>query len=451
MAFFVKNPLVAIIIILLALAGLLLLWFFQTSRRQQEAPDMRLADARTRTDEVSEAPPFSSEMETNAPSQQPATASFAGEAPASAPSAQTKKVSTIASPATVSLADIKACMKKSVQQIGPCYDTLFNAFLKTNTTADALKIVAGYEETDPQLRYACHPVVHAIGRETFAKTATVHDSFAACDQTCHSGCYHGAMERFIRGDRAQDGTEKHISDEELEAKTTAACPADQPSRFRFQCLHGLGHALLFSLEYNLKQTLQTCDKLNTAWDRSSCWGGAFMENLFPSEPANSDVSATDYHYPCSKLGEQYKTDCYVMQTTRMTAMGLDTAGLFTECRKADVYALSCIQSIGRDLSNDARIKDPILTAQKCEFGQTDPERQSCTRGVIYALIDNTWDGKYAFPFCQSFGAVTDRDYCMKASARYLAATYDKTKETILKDCVSRTQNQAVCEEATKEL
>ncbi|MBI3442310.1 MAG: hypothetical protein HY007_00885 [Candidatus Sungbacteria bacterium] len=432
--------------IVLALAGILLLAYLRPGPKREEAPPTRLA---TSAIQEAVAPPFLSDMETNVPPSSRQNRDYHGRNPPKNETANQKKADQ--SQAIISLSDIKACMVKPVQQIGMCYDALFHAFLKTNTTADALKIVAHYEDADPQLRYACHPVVHAIGRETFAKLHTVHDSFAACDQTCHSGCYHGAMERFIRGSQADDGTEKHISDEELEAKTTTACPADQPGRFRFQCLHGLGHALIFSLEYQLEKTLHTCDKLGTTWDRSSCWGGVFMENLFPSDPTQSDVSPTDYHYPCDKLGEQYRSDCYVMQTTRMTTMGLNTVGLFTECRKAGAYALSCIQSIGRDLSNDARIKGPRLTAQKCELGQIDAERQSCIRGVIYALMDNTWDGTYAFPFCQSFANESDRAYCASASARYLHTTYEKPKEKILNDCTLRIKDQTACADAVKEL
>lgn len=351
---------------------------------------------------------------------------------------------------TVSLADIKTCLAKPIPENSSCLDGLFRAFLKDHTTADALKIVQSYEDTDTQLRYGCHPVVHAIGRETFAAKRTVHDSFAVCDQTCHSGCYHGAMERFLRGDLADNET-AHINDEEIAKKITSACPPDQSTRFRFQCLHGLGHAILFSLDYKLESTLGLCDKLSSQWDRSSCWGGAFMENVFASVPAKSDVSQTDYHYPCSKLDEQYKSDCYVMQTTRMSQMGLAVAQLFEECRKAEVYALSCAQSIGRDLSNDARIGNPRPTAEKCEDGTNESEQHACIRGVIYALMDNTWDGRYAFPFCNSFQNASLLSYCMTTSAQYLRATYDKTKETILNDCVLRMDDRAACTDATKEL
>jgi hypothetical protein len=140
-----------------------------------------------------------------------------------------------------------------------------------------------------------------------------------------------------------------------------------------------------------------------------------------------------------------------MQTTRMTTMGLNTQGLFTECRKAEPYALACIQSIGRDLSNDARIKEPRLTAEKCELGQSDSERHACIHGVIYALMDNTWDGRYAFPFCRTFQNTTDVSYCVSASAQYLRATYDKTKDEIASQCIQYIKAQDSWTNATNKL
>src|SRR5690349_24010251 len=53
---------------------------------------------------------------------------------------------------------------------------------------------------------------------------------------------------------------------------------------------------------------------------------------------------------------------------------------------------------GRDLSNDVRFGDGRAAAQKCELVDG-TGRAACMRGVVYALIDNTWDGRYALPFC----------------------------------------------------
>lgn len=341
-----------------------------------------------------------------------------------------------------SLAVINGCLNRAGES-GACLDGLFREFLKSHTTADALALIQRYESEDTGLRLSCHPVVHAVGRETFRQKGTVHDAFTACDQTCHSGCYHGAMERFIRGSAASDDEAGHISQEELRAKAAVACDPSEATRFRFQCLHGLGHALMFFSDYRLKEALGSCDVLADPWSRSSCYGGLFMENVFSATPEKRDLSPTDYHYPCSALDMKYKSDCYMMQTTRMSEMGLNTTELFAECRRAGDYQYICMQSIGRDLSNDARIGDPKPVAAKCELGQGE-ERRACTRGVAYALLDNTWDGRYAFPFCASFRSNEDMSHCFAISESYLKATYAKTSAELGEDCRKYASRAKLC-------
>ncbi len=317
---------------------------------------------------------------------------------------------------------LKQCLAKPASQINPCFDAIFRPYLESHSTAQALRAVEELGDTDPGLRISCHPVIHSIGRETFLRFKTVHDSFAACDQTCHSGCYHGAMERFLRGDAAAEKTQ-HLTRQELTQKAASACDPKEATRFRFQCLHGLGHALMYFLDYKLRDTLASCDVQPDGWARSSCYGGVFMENVFSATPEKRDLRAADYHYPCSTLDPKYRSDCYMMQTTRMSEMGLSAERLFEECRKAGDYRFTCFQSIGRDLSNDVRIGQGAGVAKKCELGKEDPEREACIRGAIYALIDNTWDGKYALPFCGLFSTQELRDYCSSASAEYIRSTY----------------------------
>src|SRR5437867_7897608 len=60
---------------------------------------------------------------------------------------------------------------------------LFREALKNHTTADVLQLIEGFEAEDLELRRDCHPVVHAIGRETFRLKGNIHESFSACDQT----------------------------------------------------------------------------------------------------------------------------------------------------------------------------------------------------------------------------------------------------------------------------
>ena len=345
------------------------------------------------------------------------------------------------------LSEIKNCL--GGEKVGDCLDGLFKTFFDNGgTTVEALAALNKYESDDSNFRLACHPVIHAVGRETFIKHPTVHDAFAQCDQTCHSGCYHGAMERFLRGNQASNDEAGHISQDELIKKAGLACSQGLPLRLKFQCLHGLGHALVFYLDYDLERSLAVCEKQSDSWSQSSCYGGIFMENVHSATPEKRDLSRTDYHYPCSKLAENFKGDCYTMQTTRMTELGLSTEKIFEECKKAGNQQFQCFQSAGRDLSNDVRVGDPKAVAAKCEMAEGN-DRNACVLGVLYALLDNTWNGKYAFSFCASLANPGDTNYCFERAVSYLKYTYEKTSDDISSDCETYLKDADTCKEITE--
>jgi hypothetical protein len=332
---------------------------------------------------------------------------------------------------TPSLAQVKACLRQS--ESAECLDKLFREMLKTHSTEQALALIQSFAAQDPELRRDCHPVVHAVGRETFRLKGNIHDSFSACDQTCHSGCYHGSVERFLRGEEIYSQATKHPSQAELKQKAATACDSKLPGRLRFQCLHGLGHALLYFSRYQLTPSLEACDALAEDWSRASCYGGVFMENVASATPESRDLSPTDYHYPCNRVIEKYRGECYVMQTSRMVEMGLSTPELFRECAKAGAHRAQCSLSVGRDLSNHVRTGDTAGVAGKCGLAQGE-DRLACIRGVVYALIDNTWDGRYAWPFCAALAGNDDQRGCMRESFEYLRYTFEKAPGEITNDC-----------------
>lgn len=338
--------------------------------------------------------------------------------------------------------EVKRCVATGAER-DRCLDGLFREFLVGHSTAEALKLVDRYGETDTGIRLNCHPIVHAIGRETFRLMGTIHDAFAACDHTCHSGCYHGAVERFIRADVATGSTPGHVSQEDLRRRVNEACASAAPELMRFQCLHGLGHAVMYFTGYQLSAALGICASLQKTWSQRSCYGGVFMENLFSATPERRDVSPTDFHYPCDRVEERYRSDCYLIQTSRMHEMGLSTEELFVECALAGLYRSPCVQSIGRDLSNDVRTKDPKLTARTCER-RTAEDRRACIRGVVHALIDNTWDGRYAMPFCANLTAADDAGFCFRASAKYLVRVFAVPPGRLRGDCRTYLRRVRAC-------
>jgi len=332
---------------------------------------------------------------------------------------------------------------------GKCLDIFFREFLKTKTTAAALYEIDALSQKDESVRLGCHEVVHAIGRETFLKEKTVHDSFAACNQTCHSGCYHGAMERFLRGDDDTPAEERaHISRREIEQKVKGACASNDPINLRFQCLHGLGHAVMFYFDYDLKGALSLCSRLDSSWDQSSCYGGVFMENVHSATPEKRYLSKTDFHFPCNAIDEKYRSDCYVMQTTRMAEMGLAKAQIIAECGKAGTYRLNCLQSLGRDSSNDVRLGKGRVIAELCESVSDVDGKYACMRGAVFALADNTWDGRYVFPFCRDFVSSIDRQNCFQTGVNYLKSMLLVAEEKLRKDCVNFASRDLYCLELT---
>jgi hypothetical protein len=342
-----------------------------------------------------------------------------------------------------SLEAVRTCLDS--RRSAECLDALFAGALKAHSTFEVLQLIQRFEAEDPELRRDCHPVVHAVGRETYRIKGNIHDSFTACDQTCHSGCYHGSVERFLRGDDLYTQVNRHPSAAELKQKAALACDPGSPARLRFQCLHGLGHALLFFSRYQLQPSLEACDGLPDDWSRSSCYGGVFMENVFNATPESRDLSPTDYHYPCNKVAEKYRAECYNMQTSRMTEMGLGTEQIIAECASAGSFRQPCFVSIGRDLSNEVRLGAARAAAGKCELVSGE-SRVSCMHGVIYALIDNTWDGRYALPFCASFSREDDQVLCMRESAAYLTGMFEKTPGEIAAECAKHVRWTERCAE-----
>jgi hypothetical protein len=355
-------------------------------------------------------------------------------------------------------AKLKVCVNAGEDQL-KCLDAMWEAYMPGHTTAEALSLLQCYEDHDADLRVSCHPIAHSIGRNTFIIDKTIDKSFADCNQTCHSGCYHGVMERFLRGD---SDSEVHLTFAELQAKIATACPPQDDNLIRFQCLHGLGHAILYYVNpdhYDLDAALELCEVTGgpigedgDEWARASCRGGAFMENLVAAEKEKRYVSPTDVHFPCDVIKEKYRNDCYAMQTSRMTEMGLNSDQIMAECRNAKdtdeagvahSYVDSCTQSMGRDLSDTVRFGKPRDVSAVCEKGLGD-QPQWCTRGVIYALIDNTWDGKFAFDFCSTFSTPEGSRFCYEASDDYLKNVYRKTVADLNSECAQYAPGNALC-------
>lgn len=328
-----------------------------------------------------------------------------------------------------------------------CYQPILKEQLQAEGPRAVLSELDRLQEERPVFRAFCHNMAHVLGRFWIARGGTVADGFREGSNVCHSGFFHGMVERVFRGDEVLADDPIHLSPEELRTRMSAICTLEalQTSSWniQFQCLHGLGHAVVFSLGYHLPLALEICDALPSEWERSSCYGAAFMENITGVERERRMLRAGDPHYPCSIVAPQYRDSCYGMQTSWMLEDGMTWEAIRSACRSAGTSRLSCFKSYGRDLSPRVRRDGPTTFVPFCTELPPD-ERSSCIRGAVYALADHTWDGRYVYPFCAEFPPGDARAECFAEAHRHLLRALERSPEILQQGCEALKGGQDAC-------
>lgn len=232
----------------------------------------------------------------------------------------------------------------------------------------------------------CHNRAHQLGRMGFEEFGT--EVFKLSIPECHSGFYHGAIEAFFK----KNGTAT------LKQDLSTICIDGLNGFFAHQCLHGIGHGLMAWANYDLPGALEFCNLIPQPTGQSSCRTGAFMENIVGSLDDSAEAKGRghvtkyltdDPQYPCSIVKDQYKGDCYFLQTDRMLALSrTGYKGVAEECAKAPtLYHISCFASMGRTIGGQYR-GHPKEAIEQCGFVTDPANRIHCTLG---AAQDTFWD------------------------------------------------------------
>jgi hypothetical protein len=115
--------------------------------------------------------------------------------------------------------------------------------------------------------------------------------------------------------------------------------------------------------YDMPLSLKTCDRLASDWDRRSCTGGVFMENLQTTYGARSRwLKDDDLLYPCNAVAERHKHYCYDLAPSRiLQATRYDFGKVAALCGNAERgYVETCYQGMGREASGQTRLDPPRI-------------------------------------------------------------------------------------------
>jgi len=299
-----------------------------------------------------------------------------------------------------------------------CFRQAFGNVAFKEGPQKALALLATDDRTISAVHADCHQISHWVGHAGLlyyhkdAGTALSHGAM-----TCNSGYYHGVLQLALAGlprDRVVKKSQ-HLCD----------APAVNTDDFLlYQCVHGLGHGLMIYSGDDLPWSLKTCHKLLTDFDRISCTGGVFMQNLDTTMGVSKYLSTKNPLYPCNIVAERDKVYCYLMVTSRiLTLDGYSWPKTAAWCRKAESgWVATCFQSMGRDASGATRYVAKS-TVNICSYaGKNEDE---CLYGASRDYANNYAGGKEAAVLCNA-SPKRYRGYCYEGIGTILGAINRET-------------------------
>ena len=342
---------------------------------------------------------------------------------------------------------VRECRAAKVRS--SCYETpLVEAALAGHVRL-AMGALGQIGAADIDVKRDGHVYAHAIGIAAGKLPGDIVQTFDQCSEAYQSGCYHGVIQaRFAALDS--------IGTKEVNAVCEPFRASETHRWLRFQCVHGIGHGLTTLNAHDLPKGLAGCDLLNDWWDKQSCYGGAFMENIVnvtnPHHPATAlahhsgqpaknhsvddhdgmsgmahehaaqfkPVDPADPLYPCSVLGERYQSACYQMQTSVILYNNKgDIAGAALACDSAPkTMRATCYSSLGRDISSYS-MQDHAEGIRMCSLG-TVRYQPWCYFGLVKNIVDLNARPSEGISLCRDVSLTSGKLMCYVAVGEQVA-------------------------------
>jgi hypothetical protein len=223
----------------------------------------------------------------------------------------------------------------------------------------------------------------------------------------------------LQGVAFATGRAKLLSD--LDAVCAGVPGKERRSLDYFNCVHGLGHAIMAVTGDDLFDALHDCDGLTGAMEQNACINGVFMENLIVDGAHGGHYSKYlkpgEPLYPCTAVGEQYKAECFDMQTSyALGVVGGDFAKVFALCATVGApFRTNCYQSLGRDAATISRNQVPGTVAT-CNLGADREQRSYCVLGAVLDFAYYYHSDVQARQLCAAVEAAL-QDGCRRTTAK----------------------------------
>lgn len=235
----------------------------------------------------------------------------------------------------------------------------------------------------------CHDEAHDLGKVIYAELHDTEAALAACENVCSSGCMHGVMmELFAPEHDATMNEDAFMPDHHIELadvkeqiKTICTGSAVTADYREGDCLHGVGHAVMFMANYDIPTAMDACSVFDTYAESYYCATGAYMEYMNARDA--DDAETQGLFYPCDNT--QYPSACFRYKmphvTSRFYVGGRALQDLVAACEALEGNEqLGCFHGIGNGHLSFL-VGGQLTLGQLCQFGTKD-EQFVCIEGAM---------------------------------------------------------------------
>jgi hypothetical protein len=296
-----------------------------------------------------------------------------------------------------------------------CYEQYYGAIVATEGVTEAFAALKARYTGDAEAQRLCHAITHAIGRAAARKYSDVATAFSHGDNMCGSGYYHGVLQGFALA----MGRDRLLSN--LDTVCAAVPGKERRSLDYFNCVHGLGHALMAVTDDDLFGALHDCDGLTGTMEQDACTNGIFMENLIVDGAHGGHYSKYlrpgEPLYPCTAVDGKYKAACFDIQTSyALGALQGSFSRVFALCDQvAEPYRTVCDRSLGRDAATLSLNQVPATVAA-CNLATGREQRANCIIGAVLDFVYYYHSDVQAKALCAA-AAVDVREECQATAAK----------------------------------
>jgi hypothetical protein len=299
---------------------------------------------------------------------------------------------------------IAACEELGVTAAGrKCYEEALTAILVAEGADRAVALLSPLEQASPIVKTYCHGIAHVLGHAGFAHYGSMKDALSHGTMDCFAGYFHGVLEVAL----------PEAPEYATAIKEACAGTSQRDGEFKFyQCVHGLGHGVTAFRQYDVEEALSDCDLLSTDWQRTSCHGGVFMENIdIKLSHAMGAVrqgrlqdDGSDF-WPCLAVAAGYRVACLRMITARiLPAHSHNWQYAATACDGLTnpVYRSACFESYGRDAAGEALHTSLSRVNELCDAAPADV-RDTCYQTAAAVIATHYVDPERPKEICERAG------------------------------------------------